>query len=59
MRTARIAGKPLAAKPSLVVGQPSCAMTVPKTARGKILTGTIAVATKGGQVAQPFRFKVL
>jgi hypothetical protein len=57
--TARIAGKPLAAKPSFAVGQPSCAMTVPKTARGKILTGTIAVATKGGQVARPFRFKVL
>ena len=28
--TARIAGKPLAAKPSFAVGQPSCAMTVPR-----------------------------
>ena len=47
---ARLAGKPLAAKPSFAAGLPSCAMTVPKTARGKILTGSIAVATQAGQV---------
>ncbi len=57
--TARIAGKPLAAKASFAVGRPSCAMTIPKTARGKILTGTIAVATKGGQITRPYRFKVI
>jgi hypothetical protein len=34
-------------------------MTVPKTARGKILTGSIAVATQAGQVARPLRFKVI
>ena len=57
--TARLAGKPLAVKPSFAAGRPSCAITVPKTARGKILTGSIAVATQGGQVARPFKFKVL
>ena len=56
---ARLAGKPLAAKPSFAAGRPSCAMTVPRTARGKILTGSTAVATQAGQVARPFRSKVL
>jgi len=57
--TASIAGKRIAAKPSFAVGLPTCTMTIPKTARGKILTGTIGVATKGGQVARPYRFKVI
>jgi hypothetical protein len=56
--TARVAGKPLAAKGTMGGGLPTCTMTIPKTARGKTLTGTIAVATKGGQVAKPFRFNV-
>ena len=56
---AKIAGKRIPLRTSrLVNGVAVCAWTVPKTAKGKRIQGSITVSTQGAQISKNFLLKV-
>ena len=57
--TARIAGKPIVAKAHRIVnGVAACVWSIPKTAKGKTIRGTVVLTVKGTQVSRPFSTKI-
>jgi len=57
---AKIAGKPVKVKARrLVEGVAVCVWSVPKTARGKTLRGSISVSSQGAQTARSFSTKII
>ncbi len=57
--TARIAGKPVKVKARRIVGGIAvCVWSIPKTARGKTIRGSIAVAVQGAQASRSFSAKI-
>lgn len=53
------AGTRVPATGRVEAGSAQCAFVVPRTARGKVLRGTISVSTGGKTVARDFAFVVL
>ena len=55
---ARIGPARLRATGSFAAGRARCAMTLPRTAGGKTLRGTMTIRSAGATVARPFSFRV-
>ena len=56
--TARIGNAPLRATGRYRRPNATCAMTVPRNAKGKMLRGTLKVQAQGATTTKPFRFRV-
>ena len=55
---ARVGTKALPASGKVGSGVAACKFTLPKTSKGKIVSGTITVTFKGKSIKVPFTFKV-
>jgi hypothetical protein len=56
--TARIGGTPIRARGGFSAGRARCTMTVPSSARGKMLRGTLTVRVEGVSVRKSYSFRV-
>jgi hypothetical protein len=56
--TARIGNAAIRTRGRLASGRASCAMTVPRTAAGKLLRGTLTIRSAGASVRKPYSFRV-
>jgi hypothetical protein len=56
--TARVGKTPLRARGAFLSRNARCLITIPRTAKGRILTGTITVRSAGAAVTRRFSFRV-
>jgi hypothetical protein len=56
--TARVGTKPIRARGGFGGGRAQCVVSVPRTAKGKTLRGTLTVRAAGASLSRPFSYRV-